>query len=64
MDIRYVVTIDYYVYAQNDWEAVKKAKMDIHTLNTHSDIEMMESAIVSIVEQPFGTIGNREVYKP
>lgn len=56
---RYVVTTQYYLYCDNDEEAVNKAKSDAFTQdNIYDD----KCSITTIVEQPPGTIGNRPVY--
>lgn len=55
---RYVVTLDLYVYSENDSEAIAKA----HNLaNTIANINANECSVIDIVEQPFGVIGNRKV---
>ena len=56
---RYVVTIDMYVYAPNDYMARKRA----HDINRTINIDKftLYSTVNEIVEQPFGTLGNREL---
>lgn len=51
---RYTVTIDLYVYANTDDEAIKEAKKVIDTLEKKDDCK---AEILSIFETPFGTIG-------
>jgi len=58
MEKRYVVTLDLYVYSENDSEAIAKA----HNLaNTIANINDNECSVIDIAEQPFGVIGNRKV---
>jgi hypothetical protein len=52
---RYVVTFEAYVYAPNDYMARKRA----HAVN--DSIKHFDSEVTDIVEQPFGTIGNRKL---
>jgi hypothetical protein len=51
---RYTVTLDLYVYANTDNEAIKEAKKVIDTLENKDDCK---AEILSIFETPFGTIG-------
>lgn len=51
---RYTVTLDLYVYANTDDEAIKEAKKVIDTLENKDDCK---AEILSIHETPFGTIG-------
>tara|TARA_R100001591_G_scaffold109208_1_gene119095 strand:- start:459 stop:623 length:165 start_codon:yes stop_codon:yes gene_type:complete len=51
---RYVVQIEKYVFAEDD-EAVKKM-LDEECSGTNGDVQCIQ-----IVEQKFGTIGNRKV---
>ncbi|MDY0193603.1 MAG: hypothetical protein RBR93_08750 [Aliarcobacter butzleri] len=51
---RYTVTLDLYVYANTDDEAIKEAKKAIDTLENKDDYK---SEILSIHETPFGVIG-------
>lgn len=56
---RYTVTIDLYVYASTDDEAIKEAKKVIDTLENKDDCK---AEILSIFETPFGVIGEaREI---
>jgi hypothetical protein len=57
---RYVVTCDYYLSAESDEEAIKLA---VEFESEQKDLNDNHFAILSIVEQPFGTIGNREIFK-
>ena len=56
---RYVVTVDYYVWADSDDDAITQAKIRAHAQDiAHDD----RCSVVSILEQPHGTYGNRHVY--
>jgi len=59
---RYVVTMDMYVYAENDYMARKRAHKlagDIeHGLKSNFHAH---TSILDIVEQPFGKLGNRKL---
>ena len=55
---RYVVVIDTYVYAENDYMARKNAHKLADNLRNLRD---NQAAVLDIVEQPFGTIGNRKL---
>ena len=55
---RYVVTMDMYVYAENDFMARKKAHKLADGLKSKLD---NQAAVLDIVEQPFGTLGNRKL---
>ena len=59
MDKRYVVTFESYVYAPNDYMARKRA----HDINKTINIDRFtqDSTVNEMVEQPFGTLGNREL---
>ena len=61
-DNRYVVTFEAYVYAENDYMARKRAHKlagDIeHGLESNFHAH---TAILDIVEQPFGKLGNRKL---
>jgi len=59
---RYVVTMDMYVYAENDYMAKKRAndlKLSIEN-RRHSD----QIGIVEIGEQPFASMEYRKLYNP
>lgn len=56
---RYVVTIEMYVWAETDEEAINESIEAAHEINRAED---NGCAVVSVVEQPAGTIGNRHVY--
>ena len=58
-DDRYVVTFEAYVYAPNDYMARKRAHAVNDSINAIMNIQ--DSDILDIVEQPFGTIGNRKL---
>lgn len=51
---RYTVTIDLYVYANSDDDAVNEAKEIVNVLENKNDCK---AEILSINETPFGTIG-------
>ena len=55
---RYVVTMDMYVYAENDFMARQKAHKLADGLKNKLD---NQAAVLDIVEQPFGTLGNRKL---
>lgn len=55
---RYIATISYYIYAEDDADAIRQAQIECDNLNK---IEDCNTSIDSIYEQPFGTIGNRKV---
>ena len=62
---RYVLTLDCYVYADSDDQAIKICnivKNELENLDTQSLIDIQNPAIVTIHEQPFGVIGNRKIY--
>lgn len=55
---RYVVTMDVYVYAENDYMARKKAwKIAADSMETYGS----EPNVIELVEQPFGSFENRAV---
>ncbi len=58
-DKRYVVTFEAYVYAPNDYMARKRAHAVNDSINAIMNVQ--DSEIIEIVEQPFGTIGNRKL---
>ena len=55
---RYIATISYYIHADDDADARIQARYQCGAIN---EIEDCHASIDSIVEQPFGTIGNRKV---
>ena len=55
---RYVVTMDMYVYSENDYMARKNAHKLADGLKSKLD---NQAAVLDIVEQPFGTLGNRKL---
>ena len=57
-DNRYVVTMDMYVYAENDYMARKRAHDLTDELKKKYD---NQAAVLDIVEQPFGTFANRKL---
>ena len=56
---RYVVTFEAYVYAPNDYMARKRSHAINDSINEMMNLQ--DSEITSIVEQPFGTMGNRKI---
>jgi hypothetical protein len=58
-DNRYVVTFEAYVYAPNDYMARKRAHAVNDSINAIMNVQ--NSDILGIVEQPFGTMGNRKL---
>jgi len=58
-DKRYVVTFEAYVYAPNDYMARKRAHAVNGSINAIMNVQ--DSEVTDIVEQPFGTIGNRKL---
>jgi hypothetical protein len=55
---RYVVTMDMYVYAENDYMARKRAHDLKNELRNKYD---NQADVLDIVEQPFGTFNNRKL---
>ena len=55
---RYVVTMDMYVYGKNDYMARVEAHKLVDELKKKYD---NQAAVLDIVEQPFGTLGNRKL---
>ena len=58
-DNRYVVTFEAYVYAPNDYMARKRAHAVNDSINAIMNVQ--DSDITGIVEQPFATMGNRKL---
>ena len=58
-DDRYVVTFEAYVYAPNDYMARKKSHAVNDSINAIMNVQ--DSEVMNIVEQPFGTLGNRKL---
>ena len=58
-DNRYVVTFEAYVYAPNDYMARKRGHAVNDSINAIMNVQ--DSEITSIVEQPFATMGNRKL---
>ena len=58
-DNRYVVTFEAYVYASNDYMARKRAHAVNDSINAIMNVQ--DSEVMDIVEQPFGTLGNRKL---
>ena len=58
-DKRYVVTFEAYVYAPNDYMVRKRSHAVNDSINAIMNIQ--DSDVVGIVEQPFATIGNRKL---
>ena len=58
-DKRYVVTMEFYIWAKDD----KTVKQEAEALAKEMDAqEDNRASIVSIYEQPTGTIGNRKLF--
>ena len=57
---RYAVTIDFYVFAKNDKDVIKKSEMICDLLDKKYD---NHANIVEINEQPFGSLKNRKINK-
>lgn len=55
---RYVVTLDAYVYAENDEQAKKMCEQYKAALN---ELDDCRPAILSLCEQPFGRMYNRPI---
>ena len=55
---RYVVTVSLYMWAESDDEVNKQAEVLAKSINDKHDARC---SVDEIVEQPQGTIGNREV---
>ena len=58
-DNRYVVTFEAYVYAPNDYMARKIAHAVNDSMNAIMNVQ--DSEVKDIVEQPFATMGNRKL---
>ena len=58
-DNRYVVTFEAYVYAPNDYMARKRSHAVKDSMNAIMNVQ--DTDITDIVEQPFGTFGNRKL---
>ena len=55
---RYTLTVDLYIYANTDDEAIKEAKKVIDTLENKDDCK---AEILSIHETNFGSLQSREL---
>jgi len=55
---RYVITVDFYGYAESDEQMIKEANQYVELENRESDCKM---SVVSIHEQNFGEFGGRKV---
>ena len=55
---RYVATMDFYVYANDDQDAVNKSQALANNMNMNLD---NQAAITGLVKQEHGTIGNTPV---
>lgn len=55
---RYVVTLDFYLYAENDESAIKEALKIAYEEDKKFD---NRCTVVSLHEQPTGRLGSREV---
>jgi hypothetical protein len=57
-ETRYVATMEFYVWAQSDSEALAQAKAQATDLEMKHD---NQAAITGLVKQPHGTMGNSPV---
>jgi len=58
-EIRYAVTVDFYIYAEDDADAKQQAKITAYNMDKDTD---NKASVVSIHEAPFATMGKlREV---
>jgi hypothetical protein len=55
---RYVVTVSYYLYAEDDKAAIREANFHTLKLNQKEDCR---ASVDGIVESEFGKIGSRKV---
>ena len=55
---RYVQTIDLYVYADNDQEAIQVAQANVKILEAGGDYQ---ASTISLSEQPFGQMKSRPI---
>ena len=51
--------MDMYVYAENDYMARRKSHAVNDSINAIMNVQ--DSEVMDIVEQPFGTMGNRKL---
>lgn len=56
---RYIVKLQFYIYADSDQEARQTAENLAEEQRSHNDNECQ---VVSITEQPFGKLGNRAIF--
>tara|TARA_R100001244_G_scaffold56340_1_gene48052 strand:+ start:367 stop:603 length:237 start_codon:yes stop_codon:yes gene_type:complete len=64
---RYVVTVDAYIYAENDYMARKRVHQEVEKLHLDSDSLLYEPKVNGIGEQPFASFSYRaleEISKP
>jgi len=57
-EVRYVATMEYYIWAHSDSEALAQAKAQATEMNMKND---NQAAITGMVKQPHGTMGNSSV---
>ena len=57
-EVRYVATMEYYIWAHSDSEALAQAKAQATEMNMKNDYQ---AAITGMVKQPHGTMGNSSV---
>ena len=57
---RYIASVDYYVYANSDKEAIEMCKLKCKEQDANNDDKC---ALLSIIEQPFGTFSTKIIYK-
>lgn len=58
MERRYVITLDAYLYADNDEQAKKRCELYREALRQVDDCQ---PAVLSLHEQPFGKLYNRKI---
>ena len=57
-EVRYVATMEYYIWAHSDSEALAQAKAQATEMDIKND---NQAAITGMVKQPHGTMGNSPV---
>ena len=56
---RYVVTVSFYMHAEDDKQVISQALKHCHELNKREDCR---ASVDGIIESKFGKIGQRKVY--
>ena len=59
-DKRYTITLDAYLYARNDREAMVKAVQFVESLNEAED---NQAKVLELSETPFATLSSRLIHK-